>query len=98
MGIGSMQRRHFDASLGRSVVSGDVMDAFENSHGKRRAAPRSGDRGHDASILVWYFKPATRALAQQASLTSHVGVIFLLLCGLSDMTFKRILALVANAM
>ena len=35
-----MYVRHFDASLGRSVVSGDVMDAYENAHG-RRAAPLS---------------------------------------------------------
>ena len=32
--------RHFHAPLGRSIVSGDVMDAFENIHTERRAAPR----------------------------------------------------------
>ena len=40
--MGSIHERHFDhfdASLGRSVVSGDVMNAFENTHTERRAAP-----------------------------------------------------------
>ena len=35
MQLGSMQTRpfgHFDASLGRSVASGDAKNAFENSH------------------------------------------------------------------
>ena len=40
--MGSMQIHHFgqfDASLGRSVVSGYVIDAFENAYGERRTAP-----------------------------------------------------------
>ena len=31
---------------------------------------------YDARIILWDIKPATRALAQAASLTSHKGVIF----------------------
>ena len=41
--MGSMREHHldhFDVSLGRSLISGDVMDAFENTHAERRATER----------------------------------------------------------
>ena len=52
--MGSMQTRplrHFDASLGRSVVSGDVMDAFENTHTEPRQLIK-----HDTALGVGIFK------------------------------------------
>ena len=43
--------RHFDASLGRSVVSGDVMDAFENTHTERRAELRRANTAIGVGIF-----------------------------------------------
>ena len=50
--MGLMHERHFDhfdASLGRSLISGDVMDAFENTHAERRATERRATERRAAS-------------------------------------------------
>ena len=54
--IGSMQRRHFDASLGRSVVSCDA--GMRLKCGTMRGATRRGaaDRERGAALAVGIFK------------------------------------------